>query len=455
MERESTTIAALRRSVGDHVILAGDARYDDARRVYFSGIDRRPVAVVRVADADDVARVIRIAAASGLPLAVRSGGHSPAGHGVCDGGIVLDLAALRTLDIDADGSAAWVGAGMTAGEYTAATAARGLVTGFGDAPSVGISGITLAGGIGFLHRRFGLTVDNLLAAEIVTADGLVRHVDAAAEPDLFWAIRGGGGNFGVVTRLRFRLRPLDAVVGGMMILPATPDTIVAAVESALSAQDALSGMLNIAPAPPMPFIPPEAHGRPIIMAMMVHAGADADAERAFAPFRALGPLVDMVKPMRYASIYDGAEHAPRPVAVALRPFFVDPVDRTDADAILDALRASTAPMRVVQVRALGGAVARVREDATAFAHRSRSAMMNVAAMYEQPEEALAHQAWTDGLATRLGRGAPGAYVGFLGDVEPAQVRAAYPPATWQRLTRIKAHFDPDNLFRSNQNIAPA
>src|SRR5919206_1092338 len=183
--------------------------YDEARTVFATDVDRRPALIVRVSGPDDIARVIAHARETGSELAVRSGGHSPAGHGVCDGGIVIDLSALRSFELDAGGRAAWAGAGLTAGAFTVAAGEHGLATGFGDTGSVGIGGITLAGGIGFLVRKQGLTIDNLLAAEIVTADGRLRHVDAETEPDLFWGLRGGGGNFGVVTRLKYRLQPVD------------------------------------------------------------------------------------------------------------------------------------------------------------------------------------------------------------------------------------------------------
>jgi FAD/FMN-containing dehydrogenase len=452
---DAAAIRQLRGAVNGAVIAPGDALYDAARSVYLTGIDRRPAVVVRAADAADVAHVVNVARESGFPLAVRSGGHSLAGHGTCDDGVVLDLSGIRTIDIDATTRTAWAGAGLTAGDYTAATAEHGLATGFGDAPSVGIGGIALAGGVGFLHRRYGMTIDSVLAAEIVTADGTLRQVDAQSDPDLFWAIRGGGGNFGVVTRLNFRLHAVDAVYGGMLILPATPQTIVSAIEAAEAAPDELSGMINVAPAPPLPFIPAEQHGRPIIMAMLVHAGAGEAGERAFAPLRALGPVADTVQPMRYAAIFDGAEHAPHPTAVAVRTMFVDTVDHAAAESILDALHASTAPMRVVQCRVLGGEVARVAADATAFAHRSRTALANVLAMYDTVDSAAEHEAWADGLAARLQNGEPGAYTGFLGNSSSTQVRDAFPTATWQRLTAIKARLDRTNVFRINQNIPPA
>ncbi len=217
-------MSQLRADVSGRVIGPGDDAYDAARTVFYGGFDRRPVAIVRAADAVDVSRLVTMAAEADIELAVRSGGHSLAGHGVSDGGIVLDLSEMNALDIDPKGRTAWAQAGLTAGEYTAAAHAHGLATGFGDTGSVGIGGITLGGGIGFLSRKHGLTIDSLLGADIVTADGETRRIDAENHPDLFWAIRGGGGNFGVVTRFHYRLHEVGSVVGGVLILPATPET---------------------------------------------------------------------------------------------------------------------------------------------------------------------------------------------------------------------------------------
>ncbi len=205
---QDRTINDLRASAKGRVISPGDPGYDEARTVFYGGIDRRPAAIARVADASDVARVIALARETGVELAVRGGGHSFAGHSVTDGGIVLDFKEMRALSIDAEERTAWAEAGLTAGEYTNAAGAHGLVTGFGDTASVGIAGLTLGGGVGFLLRKYGLTIDGVLAAEVVTADGEILHVDAETHPDLFWAIRGGGGNFGVVTRFQFRLHDL-------------------------------------------------------------------------------------------------------------------------------------------------------------------------------------------------------------------------------------------------------
>jgi len=284
--------------VKGQVIAPGDAEYDEARTVVYGSIDRRPAAIVRVADATDVARVIGLARETGAELAVRSGGHSLAGHSVTEGGVVSDLRGMRTLEIDAERRVAWAGAGLTAGEYTIAAGERGLANGFGDTGTVGIGGITLAGGIGFLVRKHGLTIDDLLAAEIVTADGETLLTDADNHPELFWAIRGGGGNFGVVTRFRYRMHPVETVVGGMLFLPATPEVITGFLAEAEAAPDELSTIANVMTAPPMPFLPDELHGRPVLMAFMCYAGDLQDGERVIGRFRALAPpLADMVKPI--------------------------------------------------------------------------------------------------------------------------------------------------------------
>ena len=218
-------ISDLRADLDGKVITPGDPRYDDARGVFFTGFDRRPAAIVRVADASDVSRVVNLARETGAELAVRSGGHSRAGHGTSDGGIVLDLSEMNAVEVDADGRTAWAQTGVNAGDYTRATGEHGLATGLGDTPSVGLGGITLGGGIGYLVRKHGLTIDDVLGAELVTADGELLKVDEETHTDLFWALRGGGGNFGVATRLQLRLHEIHDVTGGMLVLPASAELI--------------------------------------------------------------------------------------------------------------------------------------------------------------------------------------------------------------------------------------
>jgi FAD/FMN-containing dehydrogenase len=449
------SLSDLRAAVTGPVIGPDDDGYDEARAVFPGGIDHRPAAIVRVADAPDVARVVAFGRSIGAELAVRSGGHSGAGHGVSDGGITIDLRGMREIQIADEKRTAWAQTGLTAIEYANATAEHGLATGFGDTGSVGIGGITLGGGVGYLARKHGLTIDDLLAAEIVTADGEVRHVDGETHPDLFWAIRGGGGNFGVATRFRLRLHELPTVVGGVLLLPATPETILTFLAEAEAAPEELSTIANVMPAPPMPFLPEEVHGRLSILGLMCFAGDDESGEKALAPFRAIAtPLADMLRPMPYPEVYPPEPEDYHPIA-ASRTMFVDEVDDAAAHSMLERLEASDAPMRAVQVRVLGGAMARVPNDATAFAHRDRRLMVNVASLAADPSELPMHAEWVRALASSIQRGPEAAYVGFLLDEGLDRVRQAYPGTTWERLTEVKATYDPTNLFRLNQNIPPA
>lgn len=268
-------ISKLRADVAGRVIAPGDDEYDEVREVPNGAVDARPAVIVRPTNSSEVSYVVGVARESGLPLAVRSGGHSGVGHSVAEGSIVIDLRDMRALDIDIDGGTAWAETGLSAGEYSTALAAHGLATGFGDTASVGIGGITLGGGIGYLVRKYGLTIDDLLAVELVTADGNLVFADADQNPELFWAIRGGGGNFGVATRFKFRVHPVDQIVGGMLILPATPDVIVGFVAAADAAPDELSTILNVMSCPPLPFVPSEYYGKVIVMAMLAYAGDTA------------------------------------------------------------------------------------------------------------------------------------------------------------------------------------
>jgi FAD/FMN-containing dehydrogenase len=451
---EPSTISQLRTNLDGRVIGPDDAEYDKARTVFPGGFDRRPAVIARPADASQVARVVAIAREAGLELAIRSGGHSLAGHGVCDDGIVLDLRDMRGLEIDPEARTAWAQTGLTAGEYTQAAAAHGLATGFGDTASVGIGGLTLGGGVGYLSRAHGLTIDDLLAAEIVTADGQILEVDGENHPDLFWAIRGGGGNFGVATRFKFRLHELDGAVGGMLMLPATPEVVRSFVSEAQAAPDELSTIANVMTAPPMPFVPAEQHGRLVVMGLLCYAGPPEEAERVLAPFRALAePVADMVRPIPYPEIYPPEQEDFHPTSIG-RTMFLDSVDEDAAEMIVERLESSDATMRVTQLRVLGGAIARVPAEATAFAHRGSRIMTNVAAFYDGPEDKLAREAWVNEFAAELRQGDAGAYVNFLGEEGEERIRAAYPGATWDRLTAIKARYDPTNLFRLNQNLPP-
>ena len=251
------SIPSLRTSISGRVIAPGDATYDEARTLFMGGIDRHPAVIIFPADPSDVVRAVALARETGLPLAVRSGGHSGAGHSSVDDGIVVDLRDMKSLEVNATNRTAWAQTGLSAVEYSNGVGAHGLATGFGDTGSVGIGGITLAGGIGYLTRKYGMTIDSVLGAELVTANGDVLQVNEKSHPDLFWAIRGGGGNFGVVTRFHYRLHQVPQIVGGVLILPATADSVVKVMQAAEEAPEELSAIINVMSAPPMPFIPAE------------------------------------------------------------------------------------------------------------------------------------------------------------------------------------------------------
>jgi FAD/FMN-containing dehydrogenase len=368
---------------------------------------------------------------------------------------VIDLRDMRAIEIDVAGRTAWAETGLTAREYSTAAAAHGLGTGFGDTGSVGIGGITVGGGVGYLVRKHGLTIDDLLAADVVTADGRQRRVDAGHDPDLFWAIRGGGGNFGVATRFQYRLHDVSGFVGGMLMLPATAEVIAGFIGAAEAAPEELSTIANVMPAPPMPFIPTEQHGKLVVMALMAFTGDTASAERTLAPFRALDtPIADMLRPMPYPEIYPPDDASYHPIA-AVRTMFLDHADREVAQRILDHLASGPAPMRVAQLRVLGGAMARVPSEATAFAHRRSRIMANLATLYAEPGQRDACEAWVVAFQAAIEQGDHGAYVNFLAIEGEARVRAAYPGATWDRLADVKRRYDPTNLFRLNQNIPPS
>ncbi|MCE9644410.1 MAG: FAD-binding oxidoreductase [Chloroflexi bacterium] len=449
------TLQELRVLFNGKVIAPDDSRYESARTVFYGGIDRRPFAIVRAVDAGDVSRVVSLAREYGFELAIRSGGHSTAGHSTTEGGIVLDLSDMKKLEINHQEGTAWVETGMTASEYTTAVGAYGFVTGFGDTGSVGLGGITLGGGVGYLVRKYGLTIDNLLAAEVVTADGQLLHVDENSHADLFWAIRGGGGNFGVATRFKFKLHKLDKGYGGMLVLPATADAIASFLTEADSAPDELSTILNVMTAPPMPFLPEEVHGKLILMAMMFYAGDAEAGEQVMAKFRAIAtPYADMLRPMTYPEMFPPEEGGDYHPVAANRTMFLDRVDHSVAEFILTTLQASTANMAVTQLRVLGGAMAQVPADTTAFAHRASKIMANLAALYDKPEDRDHHENWASQYEADLRQKDKGVYVNFLGDVDKKQVRAAYPGDTWKKLGQIKKKYDPTNLFHLNQNIPP-
>jgi FAD/FMN-containing dehydrogenase len=428
--------------------------YHRARRVRNAAVDRHPALIVRPTDADDVSLVVAHAQELGLPLVVRAGGHSMAGHGTADGALVLDLSDMRDVEIDAVGRTAWADAGILAGEYTAATHALGFVTPFGDTGSVGVAGITLGGGVGWLVRKHGMTIDSLLAVDIVTADGRRRTASAVEEPDLFWAVRGAGANFGVVTRLQFRLHPLENVLAGDIRYPATHDVLRGLVPALLAAPDELTAMPLIMLAPPDPAIPDEHHGRLVVNVSVAWSGTPEAGERALAPLRALGsPISDAVTWKPYPDLFSPVDRDAEPKwAISSRGLFVDSLDDAMIDVIQRRLTEPGAPEALVQLRVLGGEMARVPADAAAFGWRDQPILLWLITPDEDISRAADLEAWTAAFHAELAGKGAATYVNFMGDEGADGVRDAYPASSYERLRELKRRYDPDNVFRANHNI---
>jgi FAD/FMN-containing dehydrogenase len=449
-------VSAFAAGITGSVIRPEDAAFADARLVKNTRYDRRPSLIVRAANAADVARSVVFARDHELEIAVRGGSHSVAGHSTVDGGIVIDLSAMKGLHIDPERRLAWAQAGLTAGEVTTAAAAHGLAVPFGDTASVGIGGLTTGGGIGWLVRKYGMTIDSLVGVDIVTADGRLVSASEDENPDLFWAVRGGGGNFGIVTRFQFRLHPVDMVLAGALVLPPTADVLRALVPIAASAPEELTTISMLMPIPPMPTVPEDVQGKLGLVIMFVYAGDPEAGQAAIAPFRQVAtPLAELVAPMPYPGIYQFTDGESEPGPWITRSVFLDALDDAAIDAILAHHAAPSSPLAMTQIRVLGGAMARVPSTATAFAHREADVMVAILTPYQDPAEAASHEAWTSGYFLALRPGATGVYSNFLEDEGEDRIREAYPGLTYQRLAQVKRRYDPTNLFHRNQNIRPA
>ncbi|MBI5531008.1 MAG: FAD-binding oxidoreductase [Candidatus Doudnabacteria bacterium] len=453
MQNISDNLKAFSHTLKGKIIFPDDVEYNKARQVFPGELDRKPACIVRVTDAEDIKKIIIFAKENNLEVCVRSGGHSATGACVVNGAVVIDLRDMKRMEVNTTEQTAWIESGMTAGEVTTELDKHNFVLGFGDAGSVGVGGITLGGGVGFLVRKFGLTIDNLLAAEIITADGQTLLADSKTNPDLFWAIRGGGGNFGIATKFKFQLHKLENCYGGMLFLPATPEVIWKAVDIAKKAPEELSVIYNIMPMPPMPFIPAQHHGKLCVMALAVYAGSPTEGEKALSPLRALAaPLADMLKPMRYKDIYfpENPDYHPKAVSKNLH---LDNIDEELAEKIVAHLNSLNAQMKVLQLRVLGGAMARVGSFNTAYAHRSSAIMANVASFYETEQEKQERKVWADEFLKLLDQGDKAVYANFLGQYDDKErIKEAYPGKTWDRLLEIKKKYDPTNFFHNNANI---
>lgn len=445
------------------VLTLGQPGYDQARTVWNAMIDRRPSLIARCADAADVVQAVRFARDNDLLLAVRGGGHNIAGNAVCDDGLLIDLAGMKAVRVDPERRTAWVEPGVTLGEFDRVAQEFGLATPLGINSTTGVAGLTLGGGFGWLSRRFGLTIDNLLAADVVTANGELVHTSETENPDLFWAIRGGGGNFGVVTSFEFRLHPVGPeVLSGLVVHPLEDAATVLRYyrDFVASAPDEFVCWFVMRKAPPLPFLAPEWHGREILGLAMCYSGDLAEGERVMAPLRARGrPVADVVAPHPYAAWQTILD----PLLAPGERNYWKSHDFTElSDGLVDVLlryaQRLPDPQSEIAFAQLGGAIGRVPDDATAYAHRNANFVLNVHGRWSDPSKDAQSIAWARDLFDAAAPYATGGvYVNFLTGEEGDRVGAAY-GSNFDRLIELKNRYDPKNLFRVNQNIrakAPA
>ncbi len=442
------------------LLTSADPGYDDARRVWNGAIDRRPAAIARCARADDVVAALRLARERGLLVAVRGGGHGVAGLAVCDDGLVIDLSPMRGISVDPRARTARAQAGVLWGELDAATQAHGLATVGGIVTHTGIAGLTLGGGIGWLMRKHGATVDNLLSAEVVTADGDVVTASADERPDLFWGLRGGGGNFGIVTSFEYRLHAVGPVLAGPIYhaLEDAPEVLRFYRDFIAGAPDELTTILNLRPAPPLPLLPAAMHGRPVVAIAVCYAGDAERGEDVLRPLRRFGrPLVDAVAPRPYAQLQQLFDPVvPHGWHYYWKSWEVPPLGDGTIDTLVEHAARIESPRSYVIVFQLGGALARVGEHETAYGQRDAAHNVNINAVWlpDDPEPER-HVQWARDCYDALEPAAAGrAYVNFLGDEGPERVRAAYGEERYARLLALKRAYDPENVFRLNQNIDP-
>jgi FAD/FMN-containing dehydrogenase len=454
----------LGRSFRGELLLPTSPGYDAARRIWNGAIDRRPACIARCVGMTDVAASVRFARDHDLEIAVRGGGHNVAGTAVCDDGIVIDLSAMRAVWVDSAGATAWVQGGALWGDVDRETQTRGLATTGGIVSHTGVGGLTLGGGIGHLMRKHGLAVDNLLAAEVVTAEGSTVRASVDEHPDLFWALRGGGGNFGVITSLQFALHPVGpTVLAGPVFWAAddTTDVLRFYRDFAADAPDELGSVVRLGTVPPLPGIPEHMHWRPAIAVACCYAGSVEDGERAVRALRRFGtPLVDLLAPSPYVAFQGGIDDTvPHGWHYSWKATNLAGLSNDAIAVIADHAYSAGSPRSCVVMFHLGGAVARVPDDATAYAARDVDHNIVIEGVWlpdESGKHAAAENAWARRFLQALRpHRAGGVYVNFLdSDDDSSRVREAYGERTYRRLAEVKAKYDPDNAFHHNKNIQP-
>jgi FAD/FMN-containing dehydrogenase len=456
VERANRELADL----NDRMFGPGDPGYDDARAVHNGMIDRRPALIVRCESADEVARCIAFARANDVPVAVRGGGHNGGGLGVVDEGLVIDLAGINEVAVDEQSNTVRVGGGCTWGEVDRVTAEYGRATPSGVISTTGVGGLTLGGGLGHLTRRYGLTIDSLIGAEVVLADGSIVHASASEHPELFWALRGGGGNFGVVTSFEFRTHPVGAaVMAGPTFWPIeqTPEVLRFYREFIPSAPRAVNGFFALMTVPPVDLFPAELHMRKVCAVMWCVVGSEEDASELLAPVQEVGtPLLHHVGPVPYPalqSLFDGLYT--KGLQCYWRADFFNELSDELAERHLEWGQRLPSMHSTVHLYPIDGAAHDVGSADTAFSYRDAGWAEVIFGVDPDPANAGAIRDWCVGYwdATHP-YSAGGAYVNFMMDEGQERVRATY-RENYDRLARAKAQYDPDNIFRVNQNIQPA
>jgi len=442
------------------VLLPRDDGYDRARQIWNAMIDKRPALIVRCAAVSDVVRAVKFARVNGLLLAIRGGGHNIAGSALCDGGLVIDLSKMKATSVDPGARRASIESGATLADLDAATQAHGLATPLGINSTTGVAGLTLGGGFGWLSRKYGMTVDNLESAEVVTAAGDVVRASATEHPDLFWALRGGGGNFGVVTRFAFRLHPVGPeVLSGLIVYASSEAKSVLQRyrDFAAQAPDDLSVWTIVRPAPPLPFLPPDVHGRGIVAIALFYAGEPKQGEPLIEPLRRLGtPIGEHVGVQPYTAWQQAFDPLLTPGA---RNYWKSHNLTTLEDGLIDTVvryaETFPSPQCEIFVAALGGATTRPAPESMAYAQRDARFVMNVHGRWNDAADDARGIGWArDFFNASAPFATGGAYVNFMTADEGDRVRAAY-GSNYARLAEVKRNYDPNNLFSVNQNIQPS
>lgn len=447
------------KSLRGQLIRPDDPGYDEARQVWNGMIDRRPGLIARCAGVSDVISCVNFARTHELLLAIRGGGHGVAGNAVCDGGLVIDLSLMKGARVDPGQQTVDAQTGLVWGEFDHETQAFGLACTGGLISTTGIAGLTLGGGIGWLVRKHGLSCDNVLSADLVLADGSFVTANATANSDLYWAVRGGGGNFGVVTSLRYQLHPVGPLVlGGLVAYPIAQAREVLQFyrEFAADLPDEISVMADALVAPPMPFVPAEMHGKAIIAIMVGYAGPLEQGEEVLHPLRTFGPpAFDVIQPMPYCalqSLYDAA--APPGRLSYWKADYLGGLPDDAIDAFVAHCDPWLSPFTQAHLTAMGGAFGRIPSNQTAFANREAAFVLNIISIWSDPAESAQQTAWTRAFWDAMRPFSQGGvYVNFLGDEGEERIRAAY-GGNYDRLVDVKSKYDPQNLFRLNQNIKP-